>query len=290
MKQLTINYHLNEACNYGCRYCYAAWKKEDSRELIHQGNQSLRLLDQLASLKNSDDWDSIRINFAGGEPLLYPDKLLELIKHARALGMDTSVITNASCLTTDYLLELAPHLSWLGISLDSVSDVTNHLIGRSDRKGKLLNLIKLAAMLGEARNQYLGMSLKINTVVNAHNHMEDFTALIGALKPEKWKALRMLPVYNTELAITDDQFHAFVERHRSLADCLYPEDNDDMRASYLMIDPRGRFFQNDTASPEMGYQYSRPVLEVGADQALKDIHFDTSKFKARYLPLQEGKA
>ena len=59
------------------------------------------------------------------------------------------------------------------------------------------------------------------------------------------------------------------------------ENYQDMRESYLMIDPSGRFFQNSPIA-EQGYAYSQPILEVGADAAFAEVHFTHERFSSRY--------
>lgn len=292
MKQLVVNYHITEACNFGCRYCYAAWQKPNGKELFHNVQNAFELLKELSQLPKvlGNTAAPMRLNFAGGEPLLYPDKLQQLIEYAILLGMEPSIITNASLLTRERLMTMAPYLSVLGISLDSADDTSNRLIGRSDRKGRILDLDSLSSMLAEARHLYPQMTFKMNTVVNKHNCDEDFAALLDILKPDKWKVLRMLPVTTNDLAVTDQQYTNFVRRHQHYADIMFAEDNNDMRASYLMIDPDGRFFQNDTITPETDYNYSRPVMQDGVLAALADIHFDGAKFAARYQTQSEKEA
>ena len=70
------------------------------------------------------------------------------------------------------------------------------------------------------------------------------TEVIERLKPYKWKILKVLPVISDELAVSDQVFQSFVERHRHLETVLLAENNHDMTESYLMVDPLGRFFQN----------------------------------------------
>lgn len=53
-----------------------------------------------------------------------------------------------------------------------------------------------------------------------------------------------------------------------------------MVQSYLMIDPHGRFYQNRLGGK--GYDYSSPILEVGAAQAFTQIPFDLDRFLDRY--------
>ena len=73
---------------------------------------------------------------------------------------------------------------------------------------------------------------------------------------------------------------AFVARHAGLAgDGLAPivEDNDAMTASYVMIDPRGRFYGNH----EGRHRVSAPILEVGVLAALAQVGFSPQKFEGR---------
>jgi MoaA/NifB/PqqE/SkfB family radical SAM enzyme len=49
----------------------------------------------------------IRINFAGGEPSILGDTFLEIVKFAREMGFETSIITNLSfaiCVTVRKIL------------------------------------------------------------------------------------------------------------------------------------------------------------------------------------------
>lgn len=58
------------------------------------------------------------------------------------------------------------------------------------------------------------------------------------------------------------------------------EDTEHMTGSYIMVDPSGRFFQNRKGAA--GYDYSPPILEVGAKAAFETIGWSAVKFQARY--------
>ncbi len=296
---LVINWHLTEACNYRCHYCYATWNDTDgSRDLIHYPEQSSALLSELYRFVQPGNRDNpmngksiigpVRLNLAGGEPLLNTGKLLSIINQARRFGFEVSLISNGSYLSDELLEQLAPHLSLLGISIDSANPATNRTIGRLDRRGRLLNLDDLAAKLRRARSNNPNLRLKLNTVVNSINHAEDLTPLIRSFTPDKWKVLRMLPVVSQELTVSDKQYAAFLSRHSSVTRILCAEDNQDMCESYLMVDPHGRFFQNSTIVGGQGYHYSKPILEVGADKAFAEMAFDLDSFRRRYIPTKIG--
>lgn len=296
---LVLNWHLTEACNYRCQYCYAAWSESVcKRELVNDPERTMALLGELYRffrptnranpLAGQMTWDSVRLNLAGGEPLLHAKKLQAIVSQARGLGFEVSMISNGARLTRELLDDLAPQLTWLGISIDSASSETSRAIGRVDRRGTLLNLNDLATILDSVRQSNPGLRLKLNTVVNLLNHDEDQSALIRRFAPQKWKALRMLPVVNQHLSISDEQFAGFVHRHRAFANILCAEDNQDMRDSYLMVDPHGRFFQNSPLIAGKGYVYSRPILEAGVEAALAQMAFDSERFLARYNPAESG--
>lgn len=293
LRELVINWHVTEACNYRCRYCYAHWNEApDSRELFHDDDASCNLLAQLAeyfspdhprnTLRGALQWSSLRLNLAGGEPLLYGSRILKIARFARDLGMKVSMITNGSLLTSDRIAELAGLFTVLGVSLDTTSAAVAREIGRVDRHEKVPLLPALQRCLSFAREINPALEIKVNTVVNALNHEEDMSPLIEAIAPQRWKVLRMLPSVTQELAVTAAEFDGFVRRHVGRGLPIRVEDNADMTQSYIMIDPRGRFFQNVAGSS--GYRYSCPILEKGVALAFAEIDFGVRAYLSRYQP------
>lgn len=291
--ELTINWHVTEACNYRCQYCYAHWgDSSDPRELFHDCRRTLKLLEQLFQFFQPENtrnaltkrlsWKTVRLNLAGGEPSILGDRLLDIVRVAREIGFQVSIISNGSRLLGGMIEQLAPHLSCLGISLDSTDPATNRQIGRVDMRGRLLDLDKLADNLHLARSINPRITVKLNTVVNRLNAGQDLSALVGRIAPDRWKILRMLPVINDSLVISDEQFSTFVHRHRDFEAIACIEDNQDMCESYLMVDPNGRFFQNQTLLACNRYVYSEPILAAGVESAFSEIDFNSSSFQSRY--------
>lgn len=97
---LVINWHVTEACNYRCRYCYAKWQQPDGHEVIRNPRATARLLEALyAGFSDQDQSRRPRLNFAGGEPLLFGRQVAAAMELSRSIGFDVSLITNASRLT-----------------------------------------------------------------------------------------------------------------------------------------------------------------------------------------------
>lgn len=288
--ELVINWHLTEACNYTCRYCYSKWHADGGgKELIHNAASSATLLSEIYlhfaptprnHARLGMKWQSLRLSLAGGEPLLYDREIVRIATQAKAIGFNVSLITNGSRLTRPLMAKLAPQLSVLGLSLDSAVAAINREIGRTDRHSQVLLLGELSEIVALGRKLNPDLRLKINTVVNALNFTEDMNLLIRQLAPEKWKMLRMLPTVTSDLSIADHEFAEFVDRHAVLGSIISAEDNSDMVESYIMIDPRGRFFQNSLSGG--GYRYSAPILDVGGEAAFRQINWLAKKFISRY--------
>lgn len=274
----SVNFHLWEPCNMRCRFCFATF--QDVRtSVLPKGHlpreDALRLVENLAPHFR-------KVSFAGGEPTLCP-WLPELVRTAKAHGLTTMLVTNGSRLGPELLGRLAGHLDWVALSIDSERPETHAKLGRAVN-GKALareDYLRMADLLRGA-----GVRLKVNTVVTSLNAPEDMSALIGALRPERWKMLRVLPVEGQNsgkvepLLCPAEAFRGFVHRHRSLEAQgirLVPEDNTDMRGSYAMIDPAGRFFDNT----EGGHRYSDPILQRGIEAAWSQVRFSMERFEQR---------
>lgn len=278
-----INWHVTEACNYRCGYCYAHWDRPSRTEVIRDAGATRALLGELyMHFRARSGGAQPRLNIAGGEPLLHRARLLPVLRLAREIGFEVSMISNGSALDLPLLRALAPELSMLGLSLDAARPEVLAQIGRVDRHGRVLDLDALARALETVRDECADWTLKLNTVVCAPNWQEDLSGLVRRLAPARWKVLRALPVVSRALEVSDAQFGAFVERHRALSSVMVVEDHADMEGSYIMVDPLGRFFQNRPGA--FGYDYSPPILEAGAGRAFAQIGWSALKFARRYTP------
>ncbi len=106
---LTINWALNNSCNFSCRHCYS--RVDTGDEL-----SSATLKECLTKCAKAG---VMAVNFGGGEPLLRHD-ILELARHAADAGFRVSMNSNG------YLIDAAKAASLkeagfskIGISIDS---------------------------------------------------------------------------------------------------------------------------------------------------------------------------
>tara|TARA_R110000850_G_scaffold8890_1_gene32693 strand:- start:672 stop:1526 length:855 start_codon:yes stop_codon:yes gene_type:complete len=279
--ELTINWHILEACNYDCYFCYAKYGKKSNfsrdyseilRDLSNLSGKVLNFPSGPISVQN------IRINFAGGEPFLEKE-LGSAVSLASELGLRPSFISNGSLLTDSFIEHYGAMISVAGFSIDSFNTDTNQKIGRRDNKGRQVDFERFSEVFAQFRKVSPQTLLKINTVVCRENANDDFNQPLVELRPDRWKILRVIPIHGAEdLEISDAQFDAFLARHHDVDCRIVPEDNAHMHRSYLMLDPEGRFYQREGS----GYVKSAPIVKVGAAHALEGVDFDAKTYVSRY--------
>lgn len=75
----------------------------------------------------------------------------------------------------------------------------------------------------------------------------------------------MLPIENInsckELLISDEEFNYFLNTHAENERIMYSENNDNMTSSYIMLDAKGRFFNNI----DNKYIYSNSLFDDDVD-------------------------
>ena len=131
--------------------------------------------------------------------------------------MVTSIVSNGSRITTEWLDGLNGSLDWIALSIDTVDPETMKRVGRTVH-AKPITEEEYLEKIGAIKQR--GIRLKINTVVTSETWQEDFTNFIRLAKPERWKILQVLPVrgqnddHIADLEITTEQFEAYVQRNR----------------------------------------------------------------------------
>lgn len=283
-RELVVNWHITEACNYHCNYCFAKWDKQKN-ELMNDEDSVSKLMDEIQKLpsilngKYLTEFESIRLNLVGGETFLNIRKVTRIIHQAKQRKFSLSAITNGSRLNNELVTLIANDFNSIGFSVDSLDSPTNIKIGRTEKSG-VMDTDKVLKDISLIKELNPSIDIKINTVVSSLNQTEDLSAFIDQAAPNKWKVFKVLPVITRENEVSQDDFIEFLERHSKFENIISSEDNDEMTDSYLMIDPIGRFFQNSILGS--GYSYSTPIVNTGIEEALNEINFDPEKFHGRY--------
>ena len=166
-------------------------------------------------------------------------------------------------------------IKWIGLSLDSSNELIQYQLGRGNGS-YVQDIIKKCEMIKSA-----GIRLKINSVITKLNFNEDMGWLIDCINPDRWKVFQVLEIEERnchsiqDLMLSQGEFESFIKKHESLNPIS--ENNSNMIDSYVMIDPKGSFYQNNGNI----YVFSSPILEVGISSALSEVKYNYDKFLER---------
>ncbi len=269
MDNLVINWHITQKCNYHCKFCFAKWDAQN--EIWNNFDKAKLILEKIYKIWKPD----YRLNFVGGEPLLFSEKIIPIMKYAISLGMNISLQTNGTNL--EKLTPIIRNISQIGISIDSWNSERNKIIGRCCGT-KSLNKDTLLHKINLLRNSGGEFKLKINTVVSECNWDDVVIPQMEEFCCNRIKILRQMP-FGTSKGISEEQFHTFIRCNYRENLPIFVEDNDLMTESYLMIAPDGKLFQNSNFG---NYVYSESLLLTNFMDAIKQINFDFEKFDSRY--------
>ncbi|NHM04084.1 viperin family antiviral radical SAM protein [Flavobacterium celericrescens] len=275
-----VNFHLWEPCNMRCHFCFATFQDVKKTVLPKGHLPKEQAIEVVVALAQSGFQ---KITFAGGEPTLCP-WLSDLIATAKKAGMTTMIVTNGTNLTDAFLENNKLHLDWITLSVDSLVTTTNLKTGRAVSGKKNITETEYYRIVDKIKSY--GYKLKINTVVSAENYNEKLIDFIEYAQPSRWKIFQVLPITGQNdlkvngFLISENDFNQFLENNRTKANnkiVSVPETNTQMKGSYVMVDPAGRFFNNATGK----HYYSNPILEVGCENALQQMNYDVLKFEER---------
>ena len=273
-KPISVNMPIWPTCNYRCKFCFGHY-----RGLMREfrPDRIMEIPSILVSMGTE------KITLEGGEPFLYPE-LKDFLKVCKEAGLITSAITNGSLVEYDTLQKMSPYLDWIGVSIDSPNEETEKLLGRCTKNCTSNHVEKAIRVVGWA--QSLGIKVKVNTVVTKYNVGENLVDLYLTLRPERIKVFQFLPIenendeYADELEITREEFEDFKNRHKILKEMGYNivfESNEDMKGSYLMLFPSGRFLNNNHGK----YIMSEETLFTNSWKALEESKWEPRKFEKR---------
>jgi radical S-adenosyl methionine domain-containing protein 2 len=260
----SIKLQLTIVCNMFCLYCFDG----------HGVKLKMLSYEEFCSLISELTKEGCeKIAFIGGEPTLHP-QLADLIRYAKGLGLATTIVTNGSGITYEFIFDVNEYLDVVCLSVDSTKGDSIREIGRIC-KNKIIDDKFYYGLVDKIKSA--GLSLKINTVVNSINFNEDLSGFINYAAPERWRVFKVIPITSraSELAVSPEEFDAFRARH--LAGINYGIDvdfaeNAILSANYLLVDPAGRFFHEFSDKRV----YSDSILEVGVERALNQIYTDSA--------------
>jgi len=196
---LTINWAINNSCNFACSHCYSREDTHDElpRDVLY------------ACIEKVAKAGVFSVNFGGGEPLLHPD-LLDIAAFSSGLGLRVSMNSNGWLIDHDKALALKKAgFTKVGISIDS------HLPGVHDSfRGVAGSHVRALAALGNLKSA--GITTSISTVICRINSstIDALVALalehgVGQLNFHNFKCSGLGMSNKDSLDLTPDEWKIF---------------------------------------------------------------------------------
>ncbi len=178
VKTRGIDLNFNNACNLRCKYCFTNSPKGDHVKDFLPAKVIANLADQ------ADELGYFEFDLQGGELLLRPDKLFEVLEAIRPERFYLYLTTNGYYLDEKMAKKLAnANVSRVSVSLDSMDEkIHDEVRGRKDSWRRALEALKNV--------QKAGMDPYLNITVGHYNAFnDDFKALLDYSKKNKYKTL-----------------------------------------------------------------------------------------------------
>jgi GeoRSP system radical SAM/SPASM protein len=196
---LTINWAINNSCNFACSHCYS---REDTHDELPR--------DVLYScVEKVAQAGVFSVNFGGGEPLLHPN-LLDIAAFSSGLGLRVSMNSNGWLIDHDKAIALKKAgFTKVGISIDShLPDVHDNF------RGVAGSHVRALAALGHLKSA--GITTSISTVICRINSatIDELVALalehgVGQLNFHNFKCSGLGMSNKDELDLTAEEWKIF---------------------------------------------------------------------------------
>jgi len=162
-----VEFIVDYTCNLSCEHCFAEQLKKPA------GTKEMQLSDYKRVAKEAMDLGAIDFGIQGGEPFLFIDRTVSIIKVCEPNCNLIGITTNGTMTSRNNLTCLRKAgLDNLAISLDSgIAEEHDRFRGRQGIYDQVIATIELA--------QTMGIGVIINTTISHENiHSEGFAKLI----------------------------------------------------------------------------------------------------------------
>jgi len=265
----TIDFHITARCDQACPYC---WGPRRFRKTVDT-ETAYRIIDRIKEV------GARRVVLTGGDPLHRAD-VVDLIRYARGIELETALSTTGDRLNPSNLSEISPFLDLISLPLDGSSEEIN---SRTKHPGHYSAIMRSL----DGLRDHPAIDVKVCTPVTRHN-LEDVPA-IARLVEEYSRTTRAHVFYNVfqafpramfsveweSLLVTDREFASLKGRIGSGKNIgISFLDHETLDKLYVMVFPDGSMVIPKGAD----YLNFGPFLEVeDLDAALAASQFDSPK-------------
>jgi radical SAM protein with 4Fe4S-binding SPASM domain len=156
----TLEVDLTNRCNHRCSFCFYAEHIATDRSTLD--GEVIR-----ARLTEARKLGTRGVSFTGGgEPTLHPE-FLDVVAHARAVGLDVGLITNGSALTERAAEALVRDLTWVRVSMGGGDAASYARVQGTEHFERVLENVARLLRIRDAAGEELNVGLR--TLVTPEN-------------------------------------------------------------------------------------------------------------------------
>ena len=173
-----IEMNYNNACNLRCKYCFTNSPKGEGVKKFLPLSKIKEIADE------ADELGYIEWDLQGGELLLWPDKLFDVLEAIKPERFYLYLTTNGWKMDKKMAQKLAKHhVGRISVSIDSMNpEVHDDLRGRKDSWRKAMEALKIV--------QEAGIDPYLNITVGHYNaKSEDLRMLLEYSKKNRYRTL-----------------------------------------------------------------------------------------------------
>lgn len=250
-----VCWNITARCNQSCKYCHRFLKVKD---LPYEKN--LYILNNLISSGINN------ITWTGGEALLL-DRIDDLLKYSYEKGMKNKLITNGKLLTPDRIDKIYKYLDSITLSIDSIDDDINDLLGRGrthfQEIKKILDYIKL---------KKYDVKIRINSVVckTNLNSIDKSISFLNNYDIYSWRVFKFMPL-REKAVINKEMFDISMKEYHDIVKNLKEKSNiknidtrveEDMESKYILILANGDIvITNNSRDEKVGNSLTNSLVE-----------------------------
>lgn len=234
-----ICWNITARCNQNCKYCH---RFLDVKDLTLEENKKI--------LNNLIESGIESITWTGGEALLV-DGIDELLQISYNKNIKNKIITNGRLLTKNKIDKIIKYLDSITLSIDSIDDTINDILGRGKSHYK-----EIKEILDYVKEKNYNIKIRINSVVCKCNlySFKDLAKFLNEYNIYSWRIFKFMPlrekaVLNQKMFdIDDDEYFDIVSYIKKFSKIQNIESRvrDDMQKKYILILANGNIVITDS--------------------------------------------
>jgi len=207
-KPITVELDMTNVCNHDCPYCFGYFNRKENVNHITL-DEGIDIVNQL---KNAG---TLAITFTGGGDPLVNKNTIEVMEHAKKIGLDVALITNGLALNSDISKRAINICTWIRVSVDADSHETyfkTHGVGKIAWNKMLENIQALVDIKNEINSKCtIGVGYLTMPGTISQKQMLSFVKLFKKIGVDYSQFRPIMPRWNESKNVEQDGSIAFID-------------------------------------------------------------------------------